>query len=411
MADMEMNPRLRVAPVPVEIQGQKALLIQDPERITEETVVLPLEAAAIIQFFDGTKSVREIQEEIMRLSGQLIDSEAITKLVDELDRLLLLESPRFFDHIKKLADDWRELKARPAANAGRAYPADKAELTAFLDAFYQPPDGPGPLPDAPCANKLKGIVAPHMDIRESGHTIARAFHVLAEQSEADLFVIFGTGHMEPRKIFIPSDKDYETPLGIARTDRGLVDKIAKLCKDRNPMNDYLHKQEHSIEFMVLFLQHALAGKRDFQILPILVAGMNPSVLAKSPPSADPSYRDFMAALKQSLAESGKKPCFIAGADLAHLGPRYGDKETWAPIRMGEEEQNDKKMLAPLAAGDKDGFFTEIANIQDKRKICGLPPIYAAMDAAGAEKAQTLKWSYWHDPDTHSIVSFVSMAMY
>ena len=134
----------------------------------------------------------------------------------------------------------------------------------------------------------------------------------------------------------------------------------KLKKDRNPINDYLHKQEHSIEFMVVFLQHVLKDRRDFQIVPVLVAGMTPSVITRTAPSTEPLFCDFMDALKQALSEQNQKVCFIAGADLAHLGPRYGDKESYSPIRMAEEEEADQRMLAPLLVGDKDGFFQEIA---------------------------------------------------
>jgi AmmeMemoRadiSam system protein B len=411
MDAMENNPRLRVAPVPVEVQGRRMLMFQDPDRITEEAVLMPVEAAAIIQFFDGAHSVRQIQEEIMRASGQLIDTELIQDIVDQLDERLLLESPRFIAHLKKLNDDWSAVEARPAYHAGRGYPEQKKELSSFLESFYAAPEGPGELPSKPRSNDLKAIIAPHMDISASGTVIAHAFKALAERTEAGLFVIFGTGHMEPQRMFVLSDKDYETPLGRVRTDRDLVDRIQKLRKNRNPMDDYIHKQEHSIEFMVLFLQHALGDRREIRIVPVLAAGMSANVLTGAPPSADPAFRDFMDALDKAMAERGEPVCFIAGADLAHLGPRYGDKETWAPIRMAEEEELDRGMLAPVLAGDKDGFFNEIAKIKDRRRICGLPPIYAAMEAGKAQSGEFLKWAYWHDDSTHSAVTFASIALY
>ena len=45
---METNPRLRVTPVPVEVQGWQMLMFQDPDRFTEEAVLMPVEAAAIM---------------------------------------------------------------------------------------------------------------------------------------------------------------------------------------------------------------------------------------------------------------------------------------------------------------------------------------------------------------------------
>jgi hypothetical protein len=406
-----MNPRLRVMPVAVEVQGRKMLLFQDPDRITDETVLMPLEAAAIVQFLDGGHSVRQIQEELTRAAGRIVDSQLIQDLVDQLDEHLLLESPRFHARVREMAEQWAALSARPPSHAGQAYPEDKDQLINFLDSCYTAPDGPGALPGPPRDQSLKGIIAPHMDLRESGPVAAHAFKALAEHSQARLFVIFGTGHDEPQRFFVPTDKDFETPLGAVRTDRELLARIMRRRADRNPLNDYVHKTEHSIEFMAVLLQHALRGRDDFRILPVLASGTAPSVIAKTPPGADPAFRDFMTALKQALGELDEPVCFIAGADLAHLGPRYGDRETWAPIRMGEEEDLDRSMLAPLAAADKEGFFQAIAAKGDQRRICGLPPIYALIEASGAHKGELLKWAYWHDRATHSVVTFASMAMY
>lgn len=409
--EMEIRPRLRVAPLVVEIEGRQMLLFQDEERITEETVVMPVEAAAVIQFFDGSKSVREIQEEFMRQSGQLLDSRIIEDVVAQLDEHLLLDSPRLHQHLRQLNEQWMENRVRPAALAGRGYPGEKKDLVEFLDSFYPAPEGPG-LPGASSgADGLKGIVAPHMDIRDSGSVTAHAFKALAERTEAGLFVVFGTGHMEAQRMFVPTDKDFETPLGVARTDREMVERINRLRRDRNPLDDYIHKQEHSIEFMVLFLQHALSGKRDFRIVPVLTAGMTPSIISGMPPSEEPAFLDFMGALKQAISERGEPVCFIAGADLAHLGPRYGDRETYAPIRMGEEEESDRRMLGPLLSGDKEGFFDHVSREKDRRKICGLSPIYSLMEASSPKKGELLKWGYWHDSATHSVVTFASMAFY
>lgn len=411
MEAMETVPRLRVMPVPVEVQGKRMLLFQDQERISEESVLMPEDAALIIQFFDGNHTLRQIQEEIMRQSGQLVDSKVLEEIQDQLDEHLLLDSPRLHDHLEKLNDAWAAQKARAAYHAGQGYPDTKEELTGFLDAFYNAPEGPGEQTSLAPSKIIKGIVAPHMDIRDSGACTAFAFKALAEETDAELFVIFGTGHMEPQRMFVPSDKDFETPLGVAKTDKELVERIAKLRRDRNPINDYIHKQEHSIEFMVVFLQHALQGKRDFTILPILASGMSTSVATRTAPSGDPGFRDFMEALKQALTERDQKVCFIAGADLAHLGPRYGDKENYAPIRMAEEEETDRKMLEPLLVGDKEGFFQQIANVGDRRKICGLAPVYSMMEVCGADKGELLKWGYWHDQSTHSVVTYTSMTFY
>jgi len=405
------NPRLRVAPIPVEVNGQQMLMFQDPERITEETVLMPLAAAVIVQFLDGNHSLRQIQEELMRASGQLIDSAVIENLVAELDQHLLLDSPRFHDHLMKLNEEWSRERVRPGYHAGRAYPEKPDELIEFLDGFYRDPGGPGALPGPAGAQDLKAIVAPHMEISDSGAVSAHAFKALAERTDASLFIVFGTGHMEGQRMFVPSDKDFATPLGTVPADRELIARISRLRRDRNPLFDYVHKQEHSIEFMVLFLKHALRDRPNLRIVPVLVAGFAPSVLAGTAPGQDPSFKEFIAALREALAERNEPTVMIAGADLAHLGPRYGDQERYAPIRMAEEEAADRKMLDPLLRADRDGFFQAIAAEKDRRRVCGLPPVYAMLAATDLSRGELLKWAYWHDRDSHSVVTFASLAFY
>lgn len=411
MPEMEMNPRLRVAPMPVEISGQRMLIFQDPERITEQTVLMPLEAAVIVQYFDGNHSLRQIQEELMRQAGELVDLKLIQDVVDQLDEHLLLESPRFQAHLRQLNQDWMAQKVRPAYHAGSAYPADPAELTKFLENCYASPDGPGALPGTRVADDLKGIVAPHLDLKESGPCVARAFKLLAERTAASLFVILGVGHMEADRMFVLCDKDFDTPLGPVPADRELIARITRRRQDRNPLYDYVHKQEHSVEFMAVFLKHALRDRKDLRIVPVLCSGFTPNLAAQVPPEQDPVFRDFIGALKAALAERGEPVCFIAGADLAHLGPRYGDRESYAPIRMSEEETTDRQMLEPLLTGHREGFFREIARIKDQRRICGTPAIYALMAASGAARGDLVKWSYWHDRDTNSVVTYAAMALY
>ena len=411
MDPKDFAPKLRIVPVPVEMEGKKMLIFQDPDQITDEAVVMPFEAGMLVQYFDGSNTVRDIQEDIMRKTGQLIDSDIIGDLATQLDERLLLDSPRFQAHMEALYTHWMELETRPPSHAGRAYPENKDELKRFLDKFYLDPEGPGVLPGDVKSNDLKGIVAPHMDISESGACTAHAFKALAEESEADLFVIFGTGHQEPQRMFMLSGKNFETPFGTVETDRDFFNTVQRHRHNRTPIDDYIHKQEHSIEFMVVFLQHALMGKRDFKILPVLVSGMHPSIMSEEPPLTDPSFKEFTSAMKKAIAESNRNVCFIAGADLAHLGPRYGSKETWGHSRMGEEEKLDRNMLAPLLTADKDGFFMDIAKIKDKRSICGIGPVYSMFEIASPKKSELQKWGYWHDGETHSVVTFASMALY
>ena len=401
-------PKLReIAAIATEHEGRKVLLLQDPEQISEEVVMLPHELLPIIRFFDGQHSFRDIQAEIMRQTGELLDSEIISKLAEELDQHLLLDSERFQQHLAQIQKEWDSLSARPAFHAGQAYPADAQELRAFLDGFYAPPDGPGPIAPAARRPDLKGILAPHIDLKSNGPCYAHAYKALAEGAEADLFLIFGTGHQLAQPLFALSEKDYQTPLGIARTDRDFVRQVLHRLRNRTTPDDLCHRKEHSIEFQAVMLQHALGSSRQFQIVPILAGSFSTFAQTGESPADDPSFRDWMEAFRFAL--EGRRAVFIVGGDLAHLGPRYGDQEQFAPIREPEIEADDRQMLQPLLTGDREEFFQTIAQDQDRRHICGLPPLYAALALFQPQAGELLKWSCWYDPATGSAVSFAAMA--
>ncbi|OGP61247.1 MAG: AmmeMemoRadiSam system protein B [Deltaproteobacteria bacterium RBG_13_61_14] len=401
-------PKLReIAAIPTEHQGRKMLLLQDPEQISEAVVMIPLELLPLIRFFDGQHSFRDIQAEIMRSTGELIDSELISKVAEELDQHLLLDSERFQQHLREIYERWNASPLRPAFHAGTAYPADPEELRRILDGYYTPPDGPGPIDPARAGSGLKGILAPHIDVKSNGPCYAHAYKALAQGTDADLFLIFGTGHAVAQQPLVLSEKDYETPLGLAKTDRDLVQQVWRSVRNRSLCDDLPHRKEHSIEFQVIFLQHALAGRRDFRIVPILTGSFSLFAQTNESPADDPGFRDWIEALRSALA--GRKAAFIVGGDLAHLGPRYGDQEQYTQIREPEIRQDDEEMLQPLQSGDGESFFQKIALIQDRRRICGLPAIYAALALFQPAKGELLKWSCWYDPSTGSAVSFAAMA--
>ncbi len=115
---------------------------------------------------------------------------------------------------------------------------------------------------------------------------------------------------------------------------------------------------------------------------------------------------FLDALSETIAASGRKVTVIAGADLAHVGPRFGDS---APVRaedlqrVGEE---DRAMLAAVEAGDARGFFESIAADGDRRRICGFSPIYALLRTLGVVQGQVKHYGQW--PDPQAVVTYASV---
>ncbi|HEX4460216.1 MAG TPA: MEMO1 family protein, partial [Polyangia bacterium] len=88
---------------------------------------------------------------------------------------------------------------------------------------------------------------------------------------------------------------------------------------------------------------------------------------------------FLSTLNELTA--GKRVLWIAGADLAHVGPRFGDKEPLDADDRTSLERRDQETLAACTRGDAAAWFEELHKERDRRRVCGLPPIFALLECA------------------------------
>jgi AmmeMemoRadiSam system protein B len=272
---------------------------------------------------------------------------------------------------------------RPASCAGTVYPADPAALRRALDGWLSGPAG-DPRDRAPAGGETRLLVAPHIDYARGTRGWAAAHAALS--TSADLFVVFGTAHATPPRLFSLTRRDHGTPLGVVPTDVGVVDAIAAEVGAAEVLRDErVHDGEHSIELQLVVLRHRV--RRPFAVVPVLC-----SSLAHLAEPARFTSR-FLGALARAIA--GRRVCFVASADLAHLGPAYGDARPPGPAEAARLEARDRETLAFLAAGDPDGFHRDAVRDDDRRRLCGLAPIYAAMKASGTG-ARVLHYERWTD---------------
>lgn len=119
------KPKLRnLNAFPVNISGKRMICLQDPLHFTEDPIFVPENAFFVISLFDGENSILDIQEKYMRAYGDLLISDKIIKLAEELDNNLMLESERFEEHKKIVSQDFAKSNIRLPAYAGKAYESD-----------------------------------------------------------------------------------------------------------------------------------------------------------------------------------------------------------------------------------------------------------------------------------------------
>jgi hypothetical protein len=404
------KPKVRpLEAFPIQAEGQKMFGLKDPAGIAPEVVFVPPEAFFLISLMDGSNSLRDMQAAYMRKFGTLLFSDKIAELIAQLDSYFLLENSHFEDHLQGLRDEFKEAETRKAAFAGRGYEADPATLKTQLTGYFTQGGGPG-IPDEGADKKvLRGFVAPHIDFTRGGTCYAHAYKALGESHVADLFCILGTCHTPMQNPFAFTRKAFETPFGTVEVATDIVDECAQRLPFDPFHDEFSHRTEHAIEFQVVFLQFLL-GKRDFKILPILCNSFHDIILGGISPMEYPLYPDAIAILKEQLAPYPSL-CLVASADLAHVGPQFGDREQITPGTLADVRAKDERMLGHVANLQGEEFYRFILQEKDQRNICGLPPIYTLLHLMDAQNGEILNYQQWSDPQGRGAVTFASMAFF
>ncbi len=406
---MMTHPKIRpVEALPVEIDGEPLVYLRDPLGYATQGLLLPLPAFFIASLLDGQHSIPDVQAAFARRFGELVLSDTLSDLLTQLDRHYYLEGERFATLERETRQRFAASPTRALAHAGTCYSGDDDRLRAELDGFFTHPSGPG-LPESRGGSGLRAIIAPHIDLRVGGPCYAWAYREIAERSDAELFVLLGTSHAPGSHPFIVTRKDFETPLGTVRTDGAFIDQLQHEYGDELFRDEILHRNEHSLEFQALFLQHILGAHRPFCIVPILVGSFQHLVAARRQPLDDPAIGGFVAALRRVLAQERRRVCLVAGVDFAHVGRKFGDAEGLDPAFLSWVDAEDRALLSPLEQADAAGFFDAVAKDGDRRRICGLSPMYTLLATLGEGRGRLLRYDRSDEPQTQSAVSFASLA--
>ncbi len=404
------RPRLRgLEAIPGEVGGEQVVCLRDPHHYSDRVLILPHPLFFIVSLFDGRHSILDIQAAFVRRYGELLFRERLDELIRELDSAHFLEGEVFEHYRAQLEADFARSPIRRAALAGKGYEADPERLRAQIDTFFSPPEGPGSPVPQDGRPPIKGAVIPHIDFARGGPTYAWAYKALMESCNADLFIVLGTSHSGTRGFFAVTRKDYETPFGVIPTDTSFVDRLIARCGPTILLDEPAHRAEHSIEFQATMLQGLLGQTRSIQMVPILCLSFHPFIADGASPRSDPAIATFLDALQEAIAASGRRCCLIASADLAHVGPRFGDQEPVDRDQLAVLARKDLAMLEKVAEGDAEGFFRFVQTEEDRWRICGLSSIYTMLGALEKEQGHLLKYSQW--PDPAGAVTFASVIFY
>jgi len=154
------------------------------------------------------------------------------------------------------------MTTRAAAVAGYFYEADPGRLHHHVDELLNAASAQsGAFPGA--------LIVPHAGYIYSGPTAAHAYKcLLSDPGQVRRVLLLGPAHrVYVDGMAIPSVECFSTPLGDIPLDREALDRIGELPGVE--VSDEAHRQEHSLEVQLPFLQSVLG---DFSLVPIVVGG-------------------------------------------------------------------------------------------------------------------------------------------
>src|SRR5256885_11625848 len=189
--------------------------------------------------------------------------------------------------------------------------------------------------------------------------------------------------------------DCQTPCGIAA-----IDKEHHYSLSKPPLEEDIlaHRDEHSIEVQLPFLQHLSERVR---FVPICMA-----------------FQEYEIATEvgELVAETvrGKDVLLIASSDFTHVGSQYFQLPPKGRTAPDFAQEQDAKAIEPILALDPKPFAARVAH--DDISMCGYGAVTAMLTAAkrlGATDAKLLKYATSSDVsrDTKMAVGYGAIAVY
>jgi AmmeMemoRadiSam system protein B len=402
---MDMLPALRtdIDLLPVRLEGRDAILIRDPLGIAAPNTALTAEVAPYLPLFNGSSTMGDLQIVMMRhQGGSLVFQSDAERIVLELSRLGILQTEEYRDAKRRIVREFSEMPERAAALAGTSYPDDPGALTVLLDRILSLPESSsGGLSGDPCA-----LATPHIDLRVAERTYAAAYQSIRDLSPSAILLL-GTGHSLGETRYCVSAKTFTTPLGRVPADRKATSRIRTAAGKALAPDDFAHRSEHSLEFQILFLQR-IFPMEEVPILPVLCGQMDDLFGKVRSPLEEPGIASFIEAVSAWLSESPGKKLIVAGVDLCHVGPKFGDHQTGRSLETAFRAF-DGEILDALTAGDASSFFQAGARARNRYRICGFSALWTLLAVLPGTFGKVLDYDVWHEEPTRSAVSFAAVS--
>jgi AmmeMemoRadiSam system protein B len=381
--------------------AQQGVLLRDPLRLSGQSIFLPLSLAPLLELCDGTRDEAGLRAALAVRAGIQLGPTTLERMLEQLDQALLLDNERFAEAYANALQDFRTATCRSPILAGESYPAEPEMLENALNTYIENVEHHEVVPQG----QIRGLVSPHIDFERGGAVYAQVWRKAAQAvREAEIAILFGTDHISGEAKLTFTHQRYSTPWGVLPTANTIVDLVARELGPEVVFRDELHhRSEHSIELAVNWLHHLL-GDKHCELVPVLCGSFEQFLEEEAEADEDGEISATLDILRE--ATTSQKTIVIAAGDLAHVGPAFGDPYPIDIVQRARIKTADEELMASICEGDEEAFFQQVKRERDRRRICGLPPIYMALRFLG--ETEGVVTGYAQCPADQQNRSFVSI---
>lgn len=268
---------------------------------------------------------------------------------------------------------------RRAAVAGSWYPGRPDALAREVESYLEAVRAPS------VSGRLVALISPHAGLRYSGPVAAHGYSLLRGARDLTAVLVGPSHRVAFEGCAVHAKGAFETPLGQVGIDErlaaALLDRAAGVVDDAS-----VHRDEHSLEMQLPFLQHLVPGLR---IVPVLMGSQT-----------RPEVEALAACLVRALR--GEQALLVASSDLSHYHPAEAANAL------------DAKVVGDVEQFDHEGLMQRLE--RDHGHACGGGPMVAVMKAAraqGASRASVLRYADSGDAaqrDKSHVVGYLSAAL-
>jgi MEMO1 family protein len=253
------------------------------------------------------------------------------------------------------------VKKRLPAQAGTFYPDTEGALRTQIQQSFLHPLGPKAMPTIPGTRNqnLLGLIVPHAGYKYSGPVAAHSFYKLASAGIFESIIILGPNHTGLGSgASTMTEGEWSTPLGDVPIDADLAREIVD-SSDLLDVEDEAHRNEHSIEVQLPFLQFIYP--RRFKFVPICMM-----------------LQDLKTSIEvgEAIAKAAEKhgAMVLASSDWTHYEPQ-------------EKAQSKDKQAIDVALQMNEKKFQEIIE-ELAVSACGYGPVTAMIHTAKLRGARS-----------------------